>query len=96
MSKRKSNVLLENKKTSELLDRLHDLTKYDRDYSKEEELEREEIKEELLFREPFYSLNYPNDNGDSLEEIVEEFSEDIKKLKRHKHDEKTGDVTVRI
>ena len=31
-----------------------------------------------------------------IKEIVKEFSEDIKKLKRHKHDERSGDVLVRI
>lgn len=89
------NTPMENKKTTELLDILHDLTTYSREYSKEEELMRDEIQEELMLRQPFFSLNMP-DYETEIKEIVKEFSEDIKKLKRHKHDERSGDVLVRI
>ncbi len=93
--KKIKNISLENKKTTELLDTLHDLTKYDREYSKEEDTSRSEIHEELLLRQPFFSLNMPDDET-SLKDVVKEFSEDIKHLKRHKHDEKNGDVLIRI
>ena len=48
------NTPMENKKTTELLDILHDLTTYSREYSKEEELMRDEIQEELMLRQPFF------------------------------------------
>jgi hypothetical protein len=95
MSKQKENNSLENKKTSELLDELHPLTKYDRDYTKEEENMRDDIEEELSFRSPFFKITHPIDDN-SLEEDISDFREDIKKLKRHKHDEKNGDVLIRI
>lgn len=86
---------MENKKTTELLDTLHDLTKYDREYTKEDDNLRDEIQEELSLRQPFFSLYYPDDET-KLKDVVEEFSEDIKKLKRHKHENGTGDVLIRI
>lgn len=86
---------MENKKTTELLDELHDLTTYKREYTKEEDALRDEIEEELFLRQPFFSLNMPDDKT-TLKEIVEEFSDEIKKLKRHKHEDKTGDVMIRI
>lgn len=82
---------MENKKTTELLDLLQKLV------DKDGHLENgyEECLEELKSREPFYSLLKPLDDQTVAEEI-ESLREDIKLLKRHKHDERTGDVMVRI
>lgn len=82
---------LENKKTSELLDLLPTLTAEDGQL-----LDGwDEVREELLSREPFYTLYKPID-GDTVSEELENIREEIKKLKRHKHDEKNGDVLIRI
>lgn len=82
---------LENKKTSELLDSIaglvdetgHLLDGY------------EEVLAELKSREPFYSLYKPRAD-ETLSEELDGIDEEIKKLKRHKHDEKTGDVMIRV
>lgn len=95
MSKQTKDNSLENKKTTELLDELHDLTKYDKDYTKEEENMRDEIEEELSFRQPFFKITHPIDDN-SLEEDITDFRDNLKKLNRHKHDEKNGDVLIRI
>lgn len=81
---------MENKKTSELLDLLHTKTKggnWDEDCT--------EISDELKSREPFYNILHPVDGGD-ISETIEEIQDDIKKLKRHKHDPLTNDVMIRI
>lgn len=85
---------MENKKTSELLDLLHSLT------DKEGNLKEgyDEALEELKSREPFFTL-LNSDWDESLPAILETLKEikaDIKLLKRHKHDEKNGDVMVRV
>lgn len=89
MAKNKNNSF-ENKKTSELLDLLPTLV----DESGRLLEGHEECHEELMSREPFYSLQNPR-NG-TLSDELDSFEEDIKKLKRHKHDERSGDVVVRI
>lgn len=89
MSKTK-NSSLENKKTTELIDLMEenvdDKGNISDDYN--------EIREILLSREPFYSLLHPRTA--TLAEEFDEIEDDIKKLKRHKHDEKNGDVLIRI
>lgn len=88
---KKTTNPLENKKTSELLDLLQTLV--DEQGNLQEGYE--EVREELLSREPFYSLNKPR-GDETISEELDEIDEDIKKLKRHKHDEKNGDVLIRI
>ena len=82
---------MENKTTTELLDLLEKLV------SKDGNLKEgyEECLEELKSREPFYSLFNPRTEKTVADEL-EDIEEDIKKLKRHKHDVKTGDVVIRI
>ena len=57
-----------------------------------------EALEELKNREPFYEiLNEEYDESlPALKEQIDELVGEIKKLKRHKHDEKSGDVLIRI
>ena len=92
---------MENKKTTELIDLLHSLT------DKEGNLKKgyNEALEELKNREPFWTLlNTDSEQSvwaiiEWLEELageVESLEKEIKLLKRHKHDEKTGDVMVRV
>ena len=85
---------MENKKTTELLDLLKTLI------DKEGNLEDgyQEALDELKSREPFWQI-FNEDYDESLPALkgqVDELIEEIKKLKRHKHDEKTGDVLIRI
>lgn len=82
---------MENKKTTELLDLLQKLVEPD-GHLKEG---YEECLEELRSREPFYSLLKPRDD-ETVSEELDALEGEIKKLKRHKHDEKTGDVMVRV
>jgi hypothetical protein len=87
---------MENKKTTELLDLLMKLDEGKGDWSTGGKYEQ--IIAERKTREPFTELL----NGDydrsvpSIWEAIDEIREDIKKLKRHKHDDKTGDVMARI
>ena len=46
-------------------------------------------------REPFYTAAHDT-NGELLSESLNETDKNIKLLKRHKHDERTGDVLIRI
>ena len=89
---------MENKATSELLDFLWKIDKKNEPSDKEWE-EYEEARAELCKREPFKRLlgesEYPNDYL-THEEQLEEINDDIKSLKRHKHDDKSGDVMIRI
>ena len=85
---------MENKKTTELIDLLDSLM--DKDGNTKEGYT--EAWEELKSREPFWSI-FCEDFEESIPAILEtlkEIKEDIKLLKRHKHDEKTGDVMARI
>ena len=80
---------MENKKTSELLDLIHEKEK------KEDWEAVNGIREILLMREPFYTAAHDT-NGELLSESLNETDKNIKLLKRHKHDERTGDVLIRI
>lgn len=81
---------MENKKTTELLDLL-----FAKEKKEEYDDEFDEIRAELRKREPFYSMSH-DVNGTPIEESLEQTDENIKLLKRHKHDPKTGDVMIRI
>jgi len=84
---------MENKTTTELIDLLTKLV------DKEGNLQEgwEEASEELLTRDPFnLILSNKFSEGDSLEERLDGLEEDIKLLKRHKHDDKSNDVLIRI
>jgi len=84
---------MENKTTTELLNLLQSLV--DEDGKTKEGYE--EAYAELRKREPFESiLESEYQTGESLEEKVAELEADVKELKRHKHDEKNGDVLIRI
>ena len=85
---------MENKTTTELLDLLTKLIDEDGSYKDG----FEEALDELKTREPFFRI-LEEDYDEGLPEAfrqLEEIKDDIKKLKRHKHDEKTGDVMARI
>ena len=79
---------MENKTTTELLDLLKKLVD-----EKGTLLDGwDEAWEELKMREPFYDIY--GDEG--ILERMDSLEVDIKKLKRHKHDPLSGDVTIRI
>ena len=85
---------MENKKTTELIDLLTSLV------DKEGNLKdgHEEALEELKSREPFWLL-FDEDWEEGIPaiwEAINELREEVKLLKRHKHDEKTNDVMVRV
>jgi hypothetical protein len=88
---------MENKTTTELLDILWNIEKKDEpsdaDWDK-----HSEARAELEKRPPFNELigEREESNEYSHEERLADIDEDIKLLKRHKHDEKSGDVLVRI
>ena len=92
---------MENKTTTELLELLRkapkeDIKGYDEFWASDGIYEQ--IMEELKIRYPFQIL-LDEDWENSLPNLVnqvEDLKEEIKKLKRHKHDEKTGDVLIRI
>lgn len=84
---------MENKKTTELLDLLQKLV--DKDGNLLDGYD--EAYEELKSREPFSNiLESKYETGESLEEKIAYLEDEVKKLKRHKHDEKNGDVLIRI
>ncbi len=87
---------MENKKTTELLDLLQSLSEEKGDW--EEGGKYEQIMEELKGRYPFWDIFNENseDGLPALREEIDELKVEIKKLKRHKHDEKSGDVLIRI
>jgi len=91
---------MENKKTSELLDLIWELDNTPEDKQKDGHWEKyEEANAELRKREPFKRLLGESEYSNEYlthEEQLAEFKDDIKLLKRHKHDEKNGDVLVRI
>lgn len=87
---------MENKTTTELLDlawKLENLPENKQDWDKYEEVIAE-LRKRYPFSEILGEKDDPNDY--TLEEKVEELEDDVKLLKRHKHDEKTGDVLTRI
>ena len=85
---------VENKKTTEILDQLAKLTEDDWKSGGKYEV----LIGELRNREPFIQI-LGEDCDDSLPavwEAIKELKEEIKLLKRHKHDSANGDVLVRI
>ena len=84
---------MENKTTTELLNLLTKLV--DKDGHLQEGYE--EALEELKSRTPFYEI-FSEDYEESIPWLlaeIENLKEDVKKLKRHKHDT-NGDVLIRI
>lgn len=87
---------MENKTTTELLDllwKLENAPEGKQDWDK-----FGEVIAELRKRTPFSDIIGEKDSANeySLEERIESLEEDMKLLKRHKHDSHTGDVLVRI
>jgi len=84
---------MENKKTTELIDLLQSLTNKDGNLEKR----YEEVLEELKSREPFFTIlnEEMEESIPGLVAEIENLKEEVKKLKRHKHD-KSGDVLIRI
>jgi hypothetical protein len=87
---------MEYKTTSELLNLLNNLDEDKGDWKSGGKYEQ--IIDVLKTREPFSSiLSEDYDEGlPAAFETIKEIQEDIKLLKRHKHEEKSGDVMVRI
>jgi hypothetical protein len=85
---------MENKTTTELLEILNSLKEGDYDSGGKYETAIAELRK----REPFIQiLDEAWDEGiPALWREVKELQEQIKLLKRHKHDEKSGDVMVRV
>lgn len=88
---------MENKTTIELFNLLDGFRKK-QDDNKFDWDKYGEVIAELRKREPFSDLfGQKEDTNDfTFEERIERLEEDLKLLKRHKHDEHTGDVLVRI
>ena len=87
---------MENKTTTELLDLLSKLSEEKGDWQTGGKYEQ--IMDVLKTREPFTEL-LNEDYDESLPSAwiaIKGLQEEIKKLKRHKHDPKTGDVMIRI
>ena len=88
---------MENKKTTELLDFIDD---FDRNEANKDEPDWDKYQEaysELLTRTPFNKILGEGEYDEyTLEEKIDENIGNIKLLKRHKHDEKNGDVLIRI
>ena len=88
---------MENKTTTELLELLRKLPD-----SGDETWglggKYEQITSELKSRYPFYEILNEDDETSlpSAWAAIEKIKDEIKKLKRHKHDEKSGDVVIRI
>ena len=87
---------MENKKTTELIDLLNNLSEEKEDWKVGGKYE--EIMGELETREPFLQILGKDWDTSipALLEKIEDLEEEVKKLKRHKHDDKTGDVLIRI
>lgn len=87
---------MENKKTTELLDLLNKVSEDEN--SNQQEVD--DIFEVLAKRPPFDQLFGKNKWGDSSdpthEERLEELEDDVKLLRRHRHDDNSGDIMVRI
>lgn len=84
---------MENKKTTELLDLLGKNTGDAYDSGLQDELIAE-----LRKRSPFFEILDPDwDEGiPAILVKIAELEDEVKKLKRHKHDPQTGDVLIRI
>ena len=90
---------MENKTTIELLELLWKLDKQSEKKEGEIDWDKwEEALAELRKREPFSGIfgESEDSNDPTLEERIEVLEEIVKSLKRHKHDEKSGDVMIRI
>jgi predicted AlkP superfamily phosphohydrolase/phosphomutase len=92
---------MENKTTTELLELLHEAPKekekcYDEFWSSGGKYEQ--IMAELESREPFLQILGKDWDTSipALFEKIELLEEEVKKLKRHKHDKNSGDVLIRI
>jgi len=87
---------MENKKTTELLDLLWKLETSPEE--KQNWTEYDEVYEEICKRTPFKQILGTNDDerDQTIQENIEDLLSDVKLLKRHKHDETSGDVMVRI
>jgi hypothetical protein len=87
---------MENKKTTELLDLVWDLE--NQENGKQDWEKYDDVYEELCRRTPFKQiLGTNNDDRDlTFTERLDELEKNTTLLKRHKHDDKTGDVMVRI
>lgn len=85
---------MENKRTTELIDDLKNLIEDDFTVGGK----YEQLMSELKNRSPFAEIL--NDGyDDTLVEawqVIRELQAEVKKLKRHKHDDRTGDVLIRI
>ena len=90
---------MENKTTSELLELLRRGNKLvDKDGTILDQDKYEEVWAELRQREPFFSILEESweESLPSAWSEIKELQEEVKKLKRHKHDDKSGDVLIRI
>ncbi|OGM10543.1 hypothetical protein A2159_01305 [Candidatus Woesebacteria bacterium RBG_13_34_9] len=87
---------MENKTTTELLDLYKTLMDEEGNILNQDEYDAwwEEIKQ----REPFFQIINEDweDSLPVLKEKIENIQDDIDLLKRHKHEEKTDDVMIRI
>lgn len=90
---------MENKTTIELIELLSRGSKLvDKKGNILDQDKYEEVWGELRDREPFFSiLNEDWEEGLPAAWVaIKELQEEVKKLKRHKHDERSGDVMIRI
>ena len=92
---------MENKTTTELLELLNKAPKegekgYDEFWSSDGKYER--VMDEIKTRYPFYNILNEDDDESlpSVWKVIKELQEEVKLLKRHKHEEKSGDVMIRI
>ena len=87
---------MENKKTTELIDLLNNLSEEKGDFVEGGKYQK--IIGELENREPFLQI-LGKDWDTSLPavwEAIKEIKDTLKELRRHKHDERSGDVMIRI
>lgn len=96
---------MENKKTTELLNLIGEYSVKERNEESLSDKETDDYIEalnELVERQPFSSIfeGYYSEEEkpivEKLSDLEENFDDFQKKIKRHKHDEKSGDVTIRI
>ena len=90
---------MENKTTTELIELLrHGSRLVDKEGNILDEEKYNAVFAELREREPFFSLlNEDWEEGLPMAwEAIKELQETVKQLKRHKHDERSGDVMIRI